>query len=130
MSRRLILHIVIAVIAWILFGYYWSLVARRQLTENTVSAVQILLILVLAIWGLTGLWVQHNRRRYAGRPDRRTRRSASGPAPETDAIGQVLRIEGDPRALARAPIVEIEVDGETGEKVFRVAELPAGEVRQ
>ena len=122
MKLRLVIHIVFGVLAWVLFGYYWALVAQRRITENTIRGLVILALCVATIWLLTGLWVQHNRRRFAGRPDRRKRRAAPQDLPEIDAIGQPVEVEGD--ALDRAPLVTIDIDPETGTKKFTAALLP------
>lgn len=120
----LIRHVVSAVISWALFGYYWNLVAQRRITDNTIQGIQVLLILVLVIWALTALWVQHNRRRYAGRPDRRTRRTATRDLAATDAIGHSVNIVGVGPPLAVADYVVIEVDQESAQKTFRVEDVP------
>lgn len=127
MSRRLVLHILVAVLFWVLFGYYWGLVARRRITSNTIEAVQILALLVALIWAVTTVWIQHNRRRFAGRPDRRTRRSASEDVEvllARDAIGHAVQIEGGGSGLQAAPYIEIEIDDENRVKVFRAAATP------
>lgn len=127
MSRRLLLHILVAVLFWVLFGYYWGLVARRRITENTIEAVQILALLVTLIWAVTTVWIQHNRRRFAGRPDRRTRRSASGDVEALmacDTIGHAVQIEAGEAGLHGAAYVEIDVDEENRVKVFRAAPPP------
>lgn len=121
---RMVRHVVTAVIAWALFGYYWSLVAQRRITDNTIQGIQILLVLVLVIWALTGLWVQHNRRRYAARPDRRTRRTVTRDLAEADAIGQTVSTVGIGPPLAVADFVVIEVDQESAQKTFRVEDVP------
>ena len=126
MTRRLLTHILVAVLSWALFGYYWGLVARRRITPNTIHGIQILLVLVLLIWTITALWIQHNRRRFAGRPDRRTRRTAAGPLPLIDSIGQTVEITGDP-PLNIADYVEITIDAETGHKQFRSAAIPTSD---
>lgn len=127
MSRRLILHIVVAVLLWVLFGYHWGLVAQRRITRGTVDAVELLFLIAVGIWALTTLWIQHNRRRYAGRPDRRARRTASGEHPalaDEDSIGFAVRVEGSPEDLHEAPYVEIAVDPEERSKLFRPAPIP------
>jgi hypothetical protein len=121
------------VLSWGLFGYYWGLVAQRRITDNTVRSIQILLVLVLIIWALTGLWIQHNRRRFAGREDRRTRRAAIPDDAVTDAIGQVVHV-AHATDLTSEAIIEVDVrtdtDPESGyetrRKTFRAAPLPAG----
>ena len=124
MTRRLLIHILVAVLLWALFGYYWGLVARRRVTPNTVHGIQILLVLVLTIWAVTALWIQYNRRRFVGHPDRRTRRTVSDTMPLIDSIGQMVRIDGG-SPLTVADYVEITIDSETGQKVFRSAAIPA-----
>lgn len=127
MSRRLVIHIVVAVLFWVLFGYYWGLVAQRRITANTIDAIQILALLVVTVWALTTLWIQHNRRRFAGRPDRRTRRTASGEH-ETllsqDSIGYAVQIEAGQDGLQAASYVEIEIDETNHVKVFRSGPVP------
>ncbi len=125
MTRRLLTHILVAALSWALFGYYWGLVARRRITPNTIHGIQVLLVLVLLIWAMTGLWIQHNRRRFASRPDRRIRRTVSDTLPLVDSIGQMVRIDGG-SPLTVADFVEITIDAKTGEKVFRAAAIPAG----
>jgi len=127
-NRRLFIHILIAVLSWALFGYYWSLVAQRRVTPSTIHAIQILLILVLLIWGVTALWIQHNRRRFANRPDRRQRRRSSAPLPDHDQIGQAIVI-AEPGEIAGALCVEVHVDEATRTKSFRVVDPSSDEGR-
>jgi hypothetical protein len=124
MKYRHLRHIIAGVIAWALFGYYWSLVAQRRITDNTVQALVILSICVAAIWLLTSLWVQHNRRRFANREDRRQRRSAPDQLPEVDAIGQRVEVAGSGEPLSVASWVVIDVDAESGIKTFRTRLVP------
>ena len=130
MKVRLIRHIIFGVIAWALFGYYWGLVAQRRITDSTVRALVILAICVATIWLATSLWVQHNRRRFAGRPDRRQRRPAPDGLPETDAIGQRVSVDSAGEPLGSAACVVVVVDPETRTKTFRAVavsdeELPS-----
>lgn len=124
MKFRLLGHIIAGVIAWALFGYYWSLVAQRRITDNTIQALVILSICVASIWLLTSLWVQHNRRRFANREDRRQRRSVPDQLPETDAIGQRIEVGGSGEPLSFASWVVIDVDAESGTKTFRTRTVP------
>ena len=100
------------------------MVARRRITPNTIHGIQILLGLVLLIWGLTALWIQHNRRRFAGRPDRRNRRTVCEMLPLIDSIGQTVRIAGG-SPLMVADYVEVTIEEQSGDKVFRSAAIPA-----
>jgi hypothetical protein len=127
MKSRLFRQILFAVLAWVLFVYYWSLVAQRRLTDSTVQALQILVLCVALIWLVTALWVQHNRRRFAGRPDRRQRRTAPGELAPVDAIGQAVSLDEAHGALPRSAYVVVEVDAETRTKTFRSEPVPDGE---
>ena len=123
MKIRLVRHILFGVIAWALFGYYWGLVAQRRITDSTVRALIVLAICVALIWLLTSLWVQHNRRRFGGRPDRRKRRAAPDGLPNVDAIGQPVEVAGSDEPLSSASLVTVEVDPESGTKTFRTVSV-------
>ena len=123
MKIRHIRHIISSMIAWALFGYYWSLVAQRRITDATIQALLILSVCVAVIWLATSLWVQHNRRRFAGREDRRQRRTPPDGLGPADALGQTVEITGHGEPLSVASLVVIEVDPETRTKTFRIEQV-------
>lgn len=111
------MQIAVAVLSWALFGYYWWLVSLRRITPETLRALQILLVLVALIWAATALWIQHNRRRFGGRPDRRTRRDSRLELSRNDSLGRPIVVVGG-EDLRVAPYVEISIDPESGHKRF------------
>lgn len=114
-NARLLFHTIVAVLSWGLFGYYWWLVSQRRVTSETVQALQMLALLIGIIWAATTLWIHHNRRQHATRPERRLRRRSLLTLPQADALGQPVDIEG-PVALEHAAYLELRVDPETGSK--------------
>lgn len=113
MSGRPLVHILIAVLAWLLFGFYWWLVSRRQLSVETLDALLLLVLVVGGIWALTSLWMWHNVRRYRGRDGRRTRPRPrpEGPDLAHDHLGRTVETVGDlPPQQARYVVVRVEGD--------------------
>lgn len=124
--QRSILHLILGVLLWVVFGYYWHLVAQRPITPHT----QVALITVGAI--IAGLilfqvfWVIHNTRQ-AHKHDRRISRRMPPAAPTHDFLGRtfIARSESD---LRRAPYVEVHLVDmsderrSSGHKVFRIAD--------
>lgn len=124
MKARRIGQVIVALLAWALFGYHWYLVTQRRFGSSTLEALQLLLTLVLVIWAVTTLWVHHNRWHFANRPDRRVRRSAGVEMGEHDALGQRVLVDGSADAIKDAGYLVIDIDPGTREKTFRVAEVP------
>ena len=91
--------------------------SRRRVTAETVQALQLLVAGVALIWGVTTLWIQHNRRVFGGRPDRRQRRTSRLELSPQDALGRRVEIGGEVD-LRAAVYVEISLDGSDGTKCF------------
>lgn len=118
MSRRLVVHVVVAVLSWLLFAYYWWLVSRRQLNPQTLQALTILTALVAALWVATVAWVGHNLRLARRLGERRQRRASIPELRPVDTLGRTVEREGAvPPALA--PYLEIDIDEERGIKRMR-----------
>ncbi len=100
-------HVVIAVLLWIVFGYYWWIVLRRPMNPDTRTALTILAILVLAGIVCLTLWVFHNMRIYRTHHRRKERRKVIF-AHDRDYLGRRIVID-DPYALRRSNYIEIEV---------------------
>lgn len=111
MSGRPLVHIVVAVLAWVLFGFYWWLVSRRQLSVETLDALILLVLVVGGIWALTSLWMWHNVRRYRGKDGRNRRPTPQGPDLAHDHLGRKVENLGE-LPPQRAPYVVVRVDGE------------------
>ena len=111
---RHILHVVISLAMWCLFGYYWYVVLGREIPDTTVRALGILSVVIVAGLIATFWWVHHNMRLA-----RRNRRNTPPPTrPETfthDTLGRVIEAP-DPAELRQAKIVDIGVaDAEDAE---------------
>jgi hypothetical protein len=120
---RHIIHITLAILLWVVYGYYWSLVADEAPTPQTKIALIILGILcVLVMLTLVG-WVIHNIRIHRLRARRKQRRAGPQPSRQ-DYLGRWV-IEDDAEKLRSANYIEIEIrqkvvkDEVVEEKVYR-----------
>ncbi len=115
---RHLLHLIVSILMWVLFGYYWYIVMGREVGPGTTRAIVILGMLVLVGLVTTALWIEHNlllARRLEGR--RQGVRGAPEPNIEWDAIGRPITHPGLP-LLRAATIVDITADPES--KTFTV----------
>ena len=108
------LHVIVSILMWILFGYYWYVVGRRQIDTTSLQAVGVLALITIVGIILTIWWIAHNRNLAR----RNRRQAAPPPVPETfttDFLGRPL--SGDPlAALKDAGTVVVRVNDE-GHKV-------------
>jgi len=112
------LHVLASIVLWLLFGYYWAIVLRREISESTVRAVGTLAGLVVVGLALTGLWIRHNlrlARKFADR--RRTPAGTAHPALRHDTLGRPITAP-DLAVLRGARAVEITADADG--KTYRV----------
>jgi len=123
MAMRHVLHVLVSIAMWCLFGYYWQVVLGREIGSGTVRALIILGLTVVLGLLLTMIWVAHNlrlARKFAGR--RQAPREVGPPPMEQDTIGRVLQHPGL-NNLRNAQVVEIDADEDSksytvvGEKV-------------
>lgn len=123
---RTILHILLGVLLWVVFGYYWWLVAHRPITGHTEFALVAVGALVGGISLFLVAWMFHNIR-IARRRQRRRTRIAGVAAPEADFLGRTFIARSEDE-LRRAPYVEVHVvettdrEGTREQKVFRIAD--------
>lgn len=88
---RQLLHAIVAILMWVVFVYYWSLVVRRPMNPDTKMALAALAILTLVTTVGLCIWIYHNirlHRKFRGR--RRERRGAE--LPTEDYLGRPLII--------------------------------------
>jgi len=118
---RHVLHTIVSLLLWCLFGYYWWVVAQRRINPATIDALAVLGVMAVAGLVLTVAWVAHNLRlaRKFGR-----RKGFAGPAEtfETDHLRRPLVSPGL-EALRASRIVTVSLDDDQ-RKVYR----PGGEV--
>ena len=115
---RHVLHIVVSVLLWILFGYYWYVVvAEREVSADTLDAMGVLVGSTVLGLALTLWWVAHNKR--IASKGRRTTSPAPPAEPFThDTLGREITAAGL-EELKAARCVEIGLDDED-RKVYTV----------
>ena len=59
---RNLLHVLVSIAMWCLFGYYWYVVLGREVGPETIRAMIILLIGVVVGMVVTMIWIGHNLR--------------------------------------------------------------------
>jgi len=123
---RQVLHAIVAVLLWVLFGYYWWIVLRQPMNPDTQMALTILAILTLASILYITFWILHNIRIYRTQHRRKERRKVELETGR-DYLGRRIVID-DPYALLKSNYIEIDVkrsfvSGEPVEwKVFKTRE--------
>ena len=104
---RHVLHILISLGMWCLFGYYWYVVSGREIGASTIKALSILSIVIVVGLITTFWWVSHNKRLA-----RRNRRTSAPPTrPETfthDHLGRTV-VAPDLALLQAAQVVDVEL---------------------
>ena len=116
---RDLLHILLSLGMWGLFGYYWHLVLSREIGSRTVHGIFILILIVVSGLLLTLLWVVHNLR-LARRNRRRGQPPAAAESHEQDTIGRPV-VGADLSTLRAARRIDISLT-DTGEKRYSTAE--------
>ena len=116
---RNIFHTVISILMWCLFGYYWYVVGRRQITASSVQAIGVLGLITLVGVLITIWWISHNKKLAS----RNRRRKAPPTVPEvfeTDYLGRTLVTPGVDLLKKTATII-VSVD-EENQKIYAVAD--------
>lgn len=116
---RHIFHVVVSLAMWCLFGYYWHIVLGREVGPDTVRALMILGLTVVAGLIATLGWVGHNIRlakRFDGR--RQATPHPDGPGLTHDTIGREIDHPGLDH-LCGARVIDITADDTT--KTYGVA---------
>lgn len=121
-------HVIVSLLLWCLFGYYWYIVARSQITSASLEALAILGVIILAGLIITVWWVSHNKK--LAQRNRRTTPPAT--VPETfdfDYLGRSL-VRPDVALLQAARIIDIDIEPESlddptgpGKKIYSVGNL-------
>lgn len=124
---RTILHIVLGVMLWVVFGYYWYIVMQRPVSAEMKHALLIVGIIVASITVFDFFWILHNVR--IARRGRRRKRREGELAPANDFLGRSFVMQGDD-LIRRARYIEVHVvemeDTEkqgAGYKLFRVTDV-------
>ena len=118
-AMRNIFHIVISILLWCLFGYYWYVVGRRQITISSLQAIGILGLITLVGLVLTIWWIAHNKKLAS----RNRRLAAPQVAPATferDYLGRALVSPGID-LLQKTSTIVVSLD-DKDQKIYVVAE--------
>ncbi len=120
---RQLLHGTIALLLWVVFIFYWSIVFQRPMSSDTRASLTTLAILTGAGILFLSFWIYHNVRIHKKFRRRKRRREASFHA-EADHLGRVI-IFDDIDVLRRSHYIEVEVratgafDPPVEEKIFK-----------
>jgi len=112
---RFILHLIIGIAGWTVFGYFWFVVIKRGIGRGIPIAVISMAVFTFLIITLTSLWIRHNIN-ISKRNRRRTSPDISPEPYAFDKVGAEVKIE-DVELLKRSPLIEITVDA--GKKLFK-----------
>jgi hypothetical protein len=104
---------------WCLFGYYWYVVARRQINLASLEAMGVLALITLVGMLVTIWWIAHNKR-LASRNRRQNAPPVAAELFTRDVLGRPLAGPGVD-LLRAAGTVTVTIDDE-GRKVYAVAE--------
>jgi uncharacterized membrane protein len=114
-SFRVFLHATFAVLGWILFAYFWRLVAAVGLSPGARIALTAMAIFLAILLVSTVGWIFHNLR--IGRRNRRVGLARTEEKPyEFDRTGFKVSML-DPESMKSARVIEIVVEG--SEKNYR-----------
>lgn len=107
-------HVIISLLMWCLFGYYWVVVSRGQISHSAIEALGVLGVVFTVGVLVTVWWIAHNKKLA-----RRNRRNTAGRAvPEdfrNDWLGRPLDRPETP-LLHAAQIIGVDLQqGEDGE---------------
>ena len=124
---RSVLHIMLGMLLWVVFGYYWHLVMQRPVSAEMKHALAVVSIIVASITVFDLIWIFHNTR-IARRSRRRDRRGGHVP-PASDFLGRTFVLQNEDM-IRRARYVEVHVvemadaeNREAGYKLFRVNDV-------
>ena len=126
---RMVSHIILGVLLWVVFGYYWYLVVQRPITEHTRFALMAVGLVTLSITVFLVGWIFHNIR-ISRRLHRRKTRPEGTKVPDQDFLGRTIMMLEAPE-ITTANYIEVVV-GESAEgqdlpdeKTFRIKHMAA-----
>ena len=115
-TPRIVFHVAIAVVGWILFAYFWRIVGERGLSPGATISLIAMAIFLAVVIVMTTFWILHNLR--ISRSDRRTGNRLVAETPYLqDKIGHTIEVE-DCDSLRSADIIEVDV--RDGKKIYRL----------
>ncbi|MDZ7860788.1 MAG: hypothetical protein U5O15_09045 [Candidatus Krumholzibacteriota bacterium] len=110
-----ILHVIIGIAGWTVFGYFWFVVIKRGVGRGIPIAVISMAVFTFLLVTFTSLWIRHNIN-ISKRNRRRTTPDISPNTYAFDKVGAEVKIE-DIEVLKKSPLIEVTVDA--GKKIFK-----------
>ena len=112
---------------WCLFGYYWLVVSRHQITRSSLEALCVLALIIIIGLILTFWWVAHNKK--LARRNRRNSPPATTPETfDSDFLGRPL-VRPDVGLLQKAQVIDIGLEpglpdapDDPGKKIYSLGE--------
>ena len=123
---RLVLHVALAVLGWVLFVYFWRIVGERGLSPGAMISLVAMALFLAAVIVSTTLWIVHNLN-IARTNRRKGRREVPDLPYRQDKIGYTIENE-DFESLKGARFIEIDI--ERDRKIYRTAHRESGEIRK
>lgn len=117
MALRHLIHTLISVLMWCLFGYYWYLVTARGFSRSSLEALGILSAIITLGLVLTFLWVTHNVR-LARRDRRQEARQSPEENLEQDYLSRPVSAPGL-QELRQARLIDLSLAAE-GRKIYSI----------
>jgi hypothetical protein len=112
---RLVFHVALAVLGWVLFVYFWRIVGERGLSAGALISLIAMVAFVAAVIVSTTLWIVHNVNIA-----RTNRRKGGREVPELpyrqDKIGYTIENE-DFESLKGERFIEVDIEGDR--KIYR-----------
>lgn len=106
---RRVLHAIIALAGWLLFGYWWWLVARRVSAQEVRFTFILIAIALVVIVAVTAAWAAYNVRLFQSRGARTKLREVPLDF-SNDTLGRAVRLPvGD--VCRTAAVVNVSVEG-------------------
>lgn len=115
-----VLHLVLALLGWVVFGWFWFEVMTRTPTEESAVGVLVVGILLVVSLSLTVAWIRHNLVLSQKHEGRRKEAQAVTPDWSRDVLGRTVAGPSW-ESLQEAGHVEIEIDPRAGRKTYRAA---------
>lgn len=107
-AARQLLHIVVAVLAWVVFGLMWYWAFRNSgPAANQIESLLLVVVLALLVVATTGLWVAYNVGLWR-RGDRREHPPVSAHDYSSDSAAR--RVDADFELLRASRYIEIDVE--------------------
>lgn len=105
-------HLLLALVGWLLFGYWWWLVWHRVSRQEVVYTGVFIAVTTVVSVALTGLWALYNKRLARTKTPRRHVREVRE-SYERDTLGRRVTFTGGESTARQARVLRIAMDEKT-----------------